>query len=68
MVDKSSSETGHEQREDGQAPTRKAYQRPVLTKLGGLRDMTMSKFGGGTPDGRPGRGTKRGGNFETCRS
>jgi hypothetical protein len=29
--------------------------------------MTMGLQGGGTPDGMPNRGTKRGGNFETCK-
>ena len=47
---------------------KRPYQRPVLSKLGTLGDMTMTKSGGGAPDGRPGRDTKRGGDFETCRT
>ncbi len=68
MVEKSSSGTGREQNDDGQPWAKKVYQRPVLTKLGTLRDMTMTKSGGGAPDGMANRGTKRGGNFETCQS
>jgi hypothetical protein len=44
--------------------TKKVYRPPVLIKLGSLRAMTMSLFGGGASDGRPSRGTKRGGNFD----
>lgn len=68
MVDKTGDETRCEQGDGEQLSAKKAYQRPVLTKLGTLRDMTMSQFGGGAPDGRPNRGTKRGGDFETCRT
>jgi hypothetical protein len=68
MVNQSPDETQREQHDDGQVRSKKPYLRPVLTKLGTLRDMTMTLSGGGTPDGMPGRGTKRGGNFETCKS
>ncbi len=45
---------------------KKVYRPPVLTKLGSLRDLTMSLNGGGANDGsKAPRGTKRGGNFET---
>jgi hypothetical protein len=65
MVDKTGDET---QREQGDNAVKRPYHRPVLTRLGTLRDMTMTLQGGGTPDGRPARGTKRGGNFETCKT
>ena len=63
MADKTGDETQRE-RDDGTA--KRPYVRPVLTKLGTLRDMTMTLSGGGAKDGRPNRGTKRGGDFETC--
>lgn len=63
MADRTGDETQREQADSG---AKRPYQRPVLTRLGTLRDMTMTMSGGGAPDGRPGRGTKRGGNFETC--
>jgi hypothetical protein len=65
MVDQSLDNNTREQRDDGQVSAKKPYRRPVLTKLGTLRDMTMTLSGGGTPDGMPGRGTKRGGDFES---
>jgi hypothetical protein len=68
MVDKTADETRRDQDDSEQASGKRPYLRPVLTKLGTLRDMTMTLSGGGTPDGRPARGTKRGGNFETCRT
>jgi len=69
MVDKTGDETRCEQGDSEQPPAKKPYQRPVLTRLGNLRDMTMTLFGGGAPDGRPApRGTKRGGDFETCKT
>jgi len=50
------------------SPERQAYRRPVLVKLGSLRDVTMT-VSGGTRDGMPGRGTGRGGDFEAgCRN
>jgi hypothetical protein len=42
------------------ANVKKAYRRPALIKLGALREMTLSNSWGG-PDGRPHRGTGRGG-------
>ena len=68
MVDKTGDETRREQDGSEQPSAKRPYERPVLTRLGTLRDMTMTLQGGGTPDGRPNRGTKRGGNFETCRT
>jgi hypothetical protein len=65
MADKTGDES---QREQTDGAAKRPYQRPVLARLGSLRDMTMTHSGGGAPDGRPGRGTKRGGNFETCRT
>ena len=65
MADKTGDET---QREHDEGPTKRPYVRPVLIKLGTLRDITMTVQGGGAPDGRPNRGTKRGGDFETCRT
>jgi hypothetical protein len=46
-----------------QAKIKKAYHRPKLTKLGSLRDMTMTKSNTGQNDGQNKKGTKRGGNF-----
>jgi hypothetical protein len=66
MVDQSLDNNTREQRDDGQVRAKKPYRRPVLTKLGTLRDMTMGLAGGGSPDGMPSRGTKRGGDFESC--
>ena len=68
MVDKTADETRRDQGDSEQPSGKRPYLRPVLTKLGTLRDMTMTLSGGGAPDGMPGRGTKRGGNFETCRT
>jgi hypothetical protein len=65
MVDQSLDKNMQDQGEDAQSGAKKPYRRPVLTKLGTLRDMTMTLSGGGTPDGMPSRGTKRGGNFES---
>jgi hypothetical protein len=42
------------------ANVKKAYCRPALIKMGGLREMTLSNSHG-APDGRPHRGTGRGG-------
>jgi hypothetical protein len=65
MADKTGDET---QREQGDSAAKRPYLRPVLARLGTLRDMTMTLQGGGHPDGRPSRGTKRGGDFESCRT
>jgi hypothetical protein len=40
---------------------KRPYQRPVLTKLGSLKDMTMSTSGGVTSDGPGPKHTGRGG-------
>jgi hypothetical protein len=48
------------------AEAKKVYCRPTLTKLGSLRDMTMSSSNVGANDGMTNKGTKRGGNFEAC--
>ena len=48
------------------APARKPYQRPVLAKWGGLRDMTQSTGHAGKPDGGKAgwsKTTGRGGHF-----
>jgi len=41
---------------------KKAYRRPELQRLGSLREITLGNFFGG-PDGRPHRGTGRGGDY-----
>ena len=54
---------------EGHKPAiKKPYRRSELLALGSLRDITMSKSGGGASDGGmpPFNGTKRGGNFESC--
>lgn len=45
---------------------RSPYRPPVLIKLGTLRDLTMDNGMFGAPDGKPRRGTGRGGNFESA--
>jgi len=45
---------------------KRPYKRPVLIKLGSLHDITMTLHGGGAADGRPNRGTKRGGDSAIC--
>lgn len=40
---------------------KKTYERPVLVKLGALRDLTMSKYSSGGKDGYKGGYTGRGG-------
>ncbi len=49
----------------GKSAARKPYRRPVLTKLGSLKDLTMTTSGGVTSDGgkkgaRTGRGGRKG--------
>jgi hypothetical protein len=61
MIDKSM-----QSRDDGAEPVsasaKKPYDPPVLTKLGALRDVTMTIFGArGNRDGRKNRYTGRGG-------
>lgn len=45
-----------------QPQVKNPYRPPVLTRLGTLRDLTMSQTHG-APDGMPQMGTGRGGNF-----
>lgn len=40
---------------------KRPYKRPVLSKLGLLKDLTMTTSGGVTPDGGKGKHTGRGG-------
>jgi hypothetical protein len=57
MVDQSLDKNKREQRDDAQVPAKKPYHRPVLTKFGTLRDMTMS-MGDGREDGHGRNGTR----------
>jgi hypothetical protein len=43
---------------------RQPYRRPVMTKLGSLRDVTMTINPGSKNDGMPSRATSRGGDFD----
>ncbi len=44
------------------SPAKKPYERPVLTKLGALRDVTLTEWSSkGRRDGRKNRNTGRGG-------
>jgi hypothetical protein len=45
----------------GKSAAKRPYKRPVLTKLGSLKDLTMNTSGGVTRDGPPSRHTGRGG-------
>lgn len=61
MTDKSI-QTGEETSELSPVSAKKAYERPVLTKLGALRDMTLTEWSSkGRRDGRKNRNTGRGG-------
>lgn len=40
---------------------KKAYEKPVLTRLGALRELTMTKTSSGGKDGKTSRFTGRGG-------
>ena len=50
------------------ATGKKPYQRPVLTSLGSLRDMTMTIHAGGVPDGGKKQNTGRGGLYTVVES
>lgn len=60
MMDKSMNKT---EGASASAPplTKKPYEKPVLTKLGALRDLTMTKSSKGAKDGKSFRFTGRGG-------
>ena len=47
--------------ESTQPPAKKPYEKPVLSKLGALRDLTMTKSSKGGGDGKYKRFTGRGG-------
>ena len=47
-----------------QPTAKKPYQKPVLVKLGTLRDLTLKKNSIGQPDGKRNRFTGRGGHYE----
>lgn len=44
-----------------QPSAKKPYEKPVLSKLGSLRDLTMTKNAAGKSDGQKNRFTGRGG-------
>ncbi len=55
-------QTGEEAAALSPASAKKPYERPVLTKLGALRDITLTKWSyKGRRDGRKNRNTGRGG-------
>jgi len=60
MTDKSLP-TGEEALEAAPVSGKKPYERPVLTRLGALRDVTLANSSKGKPDGRQNRVTGRGG-------
>jgi len=61
MTDKSM-HTGEEAHEPASLSEKKPYERPVLTKLGALRDITLTEnTSRGNRDGRKNRRTGRGG-------
>lgn len=54
--------TGQEALEPSSVSGKKPYERPVLTKLGALRDVTLTEqTSKGNRDGRKNRNTGRGG-------
>ncbi len=60
MMDKSMNKT--EEASGAARPlAKKPYEKPVLTKLGALRDLTMTKASKGNKDGKTSRFTGRGG-------
>jgi hypothetical protein len=60
MIDKSTNKT--EEASGSELPlAKKAYEKPVLTKLGALRDLTMTQNSKGAKDGKTNRFTGRGG-------
>ena len=44
-------------------PPKKPYEKPALSKLGSLRDLTMTKNAAGKSDGQKNRFTGRGGHY-----
>lgn len=46
-----------------QPPAKKPYEKPALSKLGSLRDLTMTKIAFGKADGQKFRFTGRGGHY-----
>ena len=60
MMDKSMNKT-EEASSSTQPLAKKPYGKPVLTKLGALRDLTMTKNSKGNKDGKSNRFTGRGG-------
>lgn len=66
MADQPIQNTATQSDKPAAAEAKKDYRRPSLTKLGSLASLTMTLTGGGAADGRPARGTKRGGDFETA--
>lgn len=51
-------------REAASPAVRKPYRKPKLLHLGSLRELTQTTKAGGANDGRPNRGTGRGGMFQ----
>lgn len=67
MTDKSMNRT--EEASGSERPLAKqAYQKPVLTRLGALRELTMTRSNAGGKDGKNNRFTGRGGRHLTCDS
>lgn len=60
MMDKSTNKT-EEASGSEQSLAKKAYEKPVLTRLGALRELTMTKSNSGGKDGKNNRFTGRGG-------
>ncbi len=60
MMDNSTNKT--EEASGSELPlAKKAYEKPVLTRLGALRELTMTKSAKGAKDGKNNRFTGRGG-------
>ena len=60
MMDKSTNKT--EEASGSEQPlAKKAYEKPVLTRLGALRKLTMTRSSSGAKDGKNNRFTGRGG-------
>lgn len=57
----SSTNTPEEEPDRPWAEARKPYEKPALSRLGSLRDMTMTKRTSGAKDGKNNRFTGRGG-------
>lgn len=61
MTDKTNEISPSEQ--DAEQVQKQPYRRPVMVKLGSLRDVTMTINPGSKKDGRPNRSTGRGGDY-----